>query len=636
MKKIGFKHSLLLSTIVLVALSVSIVSYVNYDNQKSILLKEINAAQQAYTGEKAKIIKNLLNEKIGSVNQFSQLYTDKPLEGTPDEMIQMTKIFAGSMNLNSATFAFESGDAYWNQTNPAWPNHKFNGDATETVWYQQGRKNSEALMSEPYLGSDKKTYWISISRKIKNGMVSADMRLNFLNKIVKEAAEIPGSAAFILDQNATILASSSSAIESSKKASDYNWFKDIALSVTGQENSIQEYQRNGTEKILFSKQISITGKNWYFGLELDKKAMFTSLNDSKKATIAINIVVTLICTMIAFVVIQTLYRPINALKQTIVGLSQGNGDLTKRLKVENNDDLGQIAQGVNDFTAHLQSIMLQIQAASKNLQSNSHKLKAQSEHNALILKSHVSETEQVVTAIEEMNATALSVANDAENTAQLTQKANQASEQSRLTVTDTQNTVTALVKDVNSASENVQKMSAKTSGINDILGVIGSIAEQTNLLALNAAIEAARAGEQGRGFAVVADEVRNLASRTKDSTKEIEEALINLTKENESVVHAMDNTKKRCEETADRASEVAQSLSTMTQFVSDINQLNNQIATAANEQSSVSQEISRNMSAINDILGELDKNSKAALTEAKLVASINEQLIDIVNQFKLE
>lgn len=253
----------------------------------------------------------------------------------------------------------------------------------------------------------------------------------------------------------------------------------------------------------------------------------------------------------------------------------------------------------------------------------------------MILQNHVQETEQVVTAIEEMNSTADSMATDAANTADLTNKANEASAESKRTVTQAKANVQELVDDVSAASENVNKMASETDGINTILGVIGDIAEQTNLLALNAAIEAARAGEQGRGFAVVADEVRNLASRTKTSTEEIEAALASLQRGSQSVVSSMETTKQKCAQTAEGAGEVAESLDVMTQFVADINDLSTQIATAAEEQSSVTQELSRNMAAINDIVGELDSNGQQALEEAQTISEMNQTLTSIVRRFKL-
>lgn len=400
-------------------------------------------------------------------------------------------------------------------------------------------------------------------------------------------------------------------------------------------DAVFEGQIDSVEKLFFSHKINVAGKSWYFVTGLEKEVVFSDLVSAKQAAIATASIATMVSVILAMLIMQVLYRPILVLKQTMLGLSQGNGDLTQRIEVKTKDDLGEISESVNSFIGSLQTMMLEIRQMTENLNENVDRMKDQSQRNSVILQNHVQETEQVVTAIEEMNSTADSMATDAANTAQLTHKASEASSASKNTVTQAQKNVQELVEDVSTASGNVNNMAAETDGINTILGVIGDIAEQTNLLALNAAIEAARAGEQGRGFAVVADEVRNLASRTKTSTEEIEAALASLLRGSQSVVDSMESTKQKCAQTAQGAGEVAESLDVMSQFVTDINDLSTQIATAAEEQSSVTQELSRNMSAINDIVGELDANGQQALEEAQRISDMNQTLSDIVARFKL-
>ncbi|MEZ9232269.1 methyl-accepting chemotaxis protein [Vibrio amylolyticus] len=634
MKQLGLKKILLLSVMILVGLSVSGVSVMLYLQEKEALTESVINESKTYAASKAAIVETIINEKVGGISKLAQQYKDKAFKGSREELIEQTFFLANAMNLNSAVLAFETGDAYWNQTATAWPDHKFDGDVKTSGWYQDGRRANSVTVTEPYSDEDN-VFWLTIIEKIKGGTISVDMRLNFLNALVKQENSMAGSTAMILNQDTTFLASSFNEITAGTKGSDVAWFKHIAEQAVSSESALVDYVLDGNDKILFSHRINAGDKDWYFAISIDKSTAFAMLDESRNNAIMVSFIAVLISMILSYLLIQTLYKPILVLKETILNLSSGDADLTARLTVDSHDDLGDIAKGVNQFIENLQNMMLEIQGVTTTLQSNVGRIREQSARNRDILQNHVSETEQVVTAIEEMNATAESMATDAANTAGLTQKANDTSTESRRIVEQSQQTVSGLIEDVNLSAENVQKMNDETQSINAILSVIGEIAEQTNLLALNAAIEAARAGDQGRGFAVVADEVRNLASRTKDSTEEIEGALESLLKGTDAVVRSMDNTKARCQDTANGAGEVAISLETMSDFVNDINDLSTQIATAAEEQSSVTQELSRNMTAISDIVGELDVNGQNSLKDTEDVSEMNAQLMNIVNRFKI-
>ncbi|MGY3569580.1 methyl-accepting chemotaxis protein [Vibrio paucivorans] len=635
MRNLGFRKLLLIAIIGLVVASVSVSGYVAYIKEKETMVELITKANQDYVKNKAEQIASQLNEKVQGLDKLGGQFDNKPMTGTEDDFIEWTHIFSKAMNLNSSVVAFTNGDAYWNQTAKTWPNHKYNGDVTTRSWYQLGRQSPSAAMTEPYLSSDGDVYWVSIVRKTMSGMISVDMQLDFLNEVVKSANEIPGAVAIILNHDKTVLAYSDEGVKAGEKTDSYPWLNDVANNALGDVDVVFDGYLGDKEKLYFSHQISVGSKKWYVVIGLEKEVVFAALSSAKQAAITTALIATIISSILAVAILNVLYRPILVLKDTISGLSQGDGDLTQRIEVKTKDDLGDISEGVNAFIANLQAMMLEIREVTDHLNENVYRMKDQSQRNSDILQNHVQETEQVVTAIEEMNSTAESMATDAANTADLTHQANEASATSKHTVTQAQNNVQELVNDVSTASDNVNNMASETEGINTILSVIGDIAEQTNLLALNAAIEAARAGEQGRGFAVVADEVRNLASRTKTSTEEIEQALQSLLRGSQSVVDSMDSTKQKCAQTADGAGEVATSLDVMTQFVTEINDLSTQIATAAEEQSSVTQELSRNMTAINDIVGELDSNGQQALEEANNISEMNQKLTSIVGRFKL-
>jgi len=633
MMQFGFKNLLLITITILVGLSVSLTSYFSYVKEEKTLTALIIKENSEFVRKQAELIEQQLNEKALGLARIAKLYDDQGEEASTEYFVKLTKTIAYSMNLNSSAIGFESGVGYWNQTSNTWPEHIFSGDVRDESYYQLARRSSGTATSEPYFGS--MTYWVSIVHKIKNGMISVDMKLDFLNELVENSAEIPGAVALIFNQDTTVLASTSQTVKNKKLATSYPWFKEAALNAVSHERGIYTYQLDGVDKLLFAHQIQIADKYWYYTLGLDTEVAYASLFEAKKNAIISSLAATLISVVLVFILLQILYRPILVLKETITALSQGNVDLTQRLKVNSTDDLGQIADGVNRFIKNLQAMLLEIKDATTALDGNVTKLKDQSEHNTVILNGHVQETEQVVTAIEEMNATAGSMASDISNVSLLTDSANSAGRESMKTVTQAQGTIAELVSDVDNSVESVSEMSNKTDGINSILSVIGGIADQTNLLALNAAIEAARAGEQGRGFAVVADEVRSLASRTKSSTDEIENALVSLLKGNQTVVDSMSVTKERCQKAATGTSEVSSSLNEMTEIVSEINNLSTQVATAAEEQSNVTHEVSKNMTAINEIVGELDNNGKQAFAEIHSIDDINQTLTDIVRRFKV-
>jgi methyl-accepting chemotaxis protein len=631
--QIGFKKLLLITVPILVGLSVSLTSYLSYVKEKRLLTTFILEKNSAFVQQQAKLIDKQMNEKALGLAKIAKLYYDQKEDGSIEQFVKLTETIASAMNLNSSAIGFKSGGGYWNQTSETWPDHKFSGDVRDESYYKLARISTTTATSEPYF--DTLDYWISIVHPIRNGMISVDMRLDFLNELVKNSSGISGAVSLILNHDTTVLASSTKSIETRKLATDYNWFKKSALDAVRQKSSIQTYQLDGIDKLLFTHEIKVADKKWYYTLSLDTEIAYASLRSAKVSAVINSLAAILISVVFVFILLQILYRPILVLKETITALSQGNGDLTQRLEVNSNDDLGKIAEGVNRFIESLQLMMLEIKEVTKALNGNVFTLKEQSNKNTIMLNGHVQETEQVVAAIEEMNATANAVAQDINTTARLTDNANNVGRESIKTVSQAQEIISMLVTDVDNSVESVSEMSIKTDGINSILGVIGAIADQTNLLALNAAIEAARAGEQGRGFAVVADEVRNLASRTKASTDEIEQALASLLKGNQIVVDSMGVTKERCTKAVTGTGEVSLKLDEMTGIVVEINDLSIQVAAAAEEQSNVTQEVSKNMAAINSIVGELDENGKQVVDEIKSVDGINRQLTDIVNRFKI-
>lgn len=336
----------------------------------------------------------------------------------------------------------------------------------------------------------------------------------------------------------------------------------------------------------------------------------------------------------AYIAAAKIVKPVQSMADNLNNIAQGEGDLTQRLTVEGNDEIAQLGKSFNLFVNKLQTTISDINSATISINQAGSNMGQQSSNIATQLLHHNNETEQVVSAITEMSSTANEVASNTNQVAEATQAVTEEVFNAQACVDVSLSEVSALVKEIDGASNSMDSLSEQSKKINNVLSVIGDIAEQTNLLALNAAIEAARAGEQGRGFAVVADEVRNLASRTQESTLEINEMLNELHRLVEQSVNAMQLSQERSVRAVDSSRAISESLGSVTTSITSINDMSTQIATAATEQSSVTEEINRNIYAIQEIVNSLTQSSKEAENVAHDVLSEGEKLGQLVSQFK--
>ncbi|GAA60806.1 hemolysin secretion protein [Pseudoalteromonas sp. BSi20652] len=344
------------------------------------------------------------------------------------------------------------------------------------------------------------------------------------------------------------------------------------------------------------------------------------------------VALTIVCALVAA---NTMVRPIHRMVQSLDDIAKGEGDLTKRLEIDTNDEIGQLGQAFNVFVSKLHGIIANVVDVTHDVKTASSDINTQTRLIEDKLLSHNHETDLVATAITEMSATSHEVAQNTTQVAVSTQAATQDVARAQECVDISLSEVSKLMGEINVAAEQVDSLSDQSKKINSVLSVIGGIAEQTNLLALNAAIEAARAGEQGRGFAVVADEVRSLASRTQVSTLEISEMLSELHNLVTAAVDAMQASQHSCNRSVESSRAISESLGAVTSSVTAINDMSTQIATAAMEQSSVSEEINRNVFAIQEIVNELTISSKTTSTVSEHLAGRGESLGNLVGQFKI-
>ncbi|TVO98498.1 methyl-accepting chemotaxis protein [Shewanella algae] len=408
------------------------------------------------------------------------------------------------------------------------------------------------------------------------------------------------------------------------------------------------YQKPGTNELVekIGYAAMVPGTDWIIGTGAyvdDIEASVaeyrqTALEDMEGKlwlTLMIVIVITLITATLILFAAQRTVTPIRNMLDNLNDIAQGEGDLTKRLQVHGEDEIAQLGLAFNRFVDKLQHIIRDVTTATHEVQDASGSIHAQTQAIAAQLANHNNETDQVVTAITEMSSTAQEVAMNTTQVAEATHVASDEVAKAQECVDTSLTEISTLMAEINSAADHIQSLNEQSQKINSVLSVIGGIAEQTNLLALNAAIEAARAGEQGRGFAVVADEVRSLASRTQASTLEINEMLSELHRLVSQAVSAMEESQQSCHRSVESSRLISESLGAVTSSVTSINDMSTQIATAATEQSSVTEEINRNIYAIQEIVAELLHSSEEAARVSQTVSHSGDNLGQLVNQFRV-
>jgi methyl-accepting chemotaxis protein len=312
-----------------------------------------------------------------------------------------------------------------------------------------------------------------------------------------------------------------------------------------------------------------------------------------------------------------------------------NGDLTFQPHSDSRDELGAVTTQMSLMIEKMNALVSQVISAAGQVGSSAEQTAATMSQSNAGIQQQNSEIDQVATAIEEMSATVQEVARNAAAAAEAADRANSASGNGNRVVSDVGNSIQSLSNEVNQATAIIRELESESDNIGTVLDVIRGIAEQTNLLALNAAIEAARAGEQGRGFAVVADEVRTLASRTQQSTEEIHGMIDRLQQGARNAVNAMQSGQEKSEDSVRKSAEAHAALQSIETAVGEINDMNAQIASAAEEQSAVAEEINRNVVAIRDISSHTTAGLQQTVGSSQALLQVARQLQSLVNEFKV-
>lgn len=480
-------------------------------------------------------------------------------------------------------------------------------DPRTRPWYKDAVSLGQPILTEPYVDAASGDLVMSFAQPVSNGVIASDIAMTeVVDSVINVEFGVTGQA-MLVDANNTILVHKDTELIGKN-------VNEVYVGSTTSE-SIIEVSESGTPVLMAG--YSVTGTPWRVIISIEKSDAMSGLSQLITQTLLLSIITLIVVVMVLVFMIKVLLAPLARLATSMREIASGDADLTKRIPVISEDELGQFSRYFNNFIESIHSMVIQVIDSAAQMQvlsKESHQVS--SENNAQVHQQQ-SEISQVAAAIHEMSATAASVAENAVHTAEAAENAQKETEASQQNANNNKTQMTELTYEIDTTTEVIDKLHIHAQQISTILATIQGIAEQTNLLALNAAIEAARAGEQGRGFAVVADEVRALSGRTHEATGEIQTMIEALKAQTQTAVSQMDRAKSLVEKTMDAASIVSLSQANINIVIQGIKDQALSISASSQEQNLATDEISRITQVIQEASQELATNVTTAHQQAE-------------------
>ncbi|MEH8215583.1 methyl-accepting chemotaxis protein [Aeromonas veronii] len=631
---------------------------------ESVLFQRKNGAENFVQSEALRsAINQQLHDAAASSTNLLGVYTvfePEQLDGEDSNYEGSTALGANDKGRFSSYWAYDNGKLV-----PEVQNEDVLADDSPTAaggveneWYRCSIRTRALCLLEPYLDDvgDKKVLITSVSVPLLEqgtllGVAGVDISLTTLQDLVstmdKELYDGKGRILLVSHEGRVAGADEfdvTLGLELDQK------YQGLASELKGWLNQGQEQTRWSRDGALLQSFVPVsmrgTDRKWGIYIELPRAVVLASAqqlqdelaseaNRSVVSQLSIGVLISLVALSFIWWMARQIVAPIRAVVARLKDIASGEGDLTQRIEIQRQDEIGELAKWFNSFLNKLQSTISQVIDTVAGTRNSAERAAQVAERTSSGMQAQYQEIDLVATAFEELSATAMQVSGNASSAVAAANTTDAAAQEGKYVVADTQEAMRKLMTIINDAQPVVERLSANSGNINDILTVIQGIAEQTNLLALNAAIEAARAGEQGRGFAVVADEVRNLAGRTQNAIVEIQTLISQLQSGTGAVVKAIRDGHGQADETLAKVDLSVQVLEQIIQSVSTIHQMNEQIARAAQEQSRVADEINRNVSNIRDVSHTIRAEAATSAENGRELSALADKQQQLVGQFKV-